>query len=917
VAEAAAAAVLWLTEGEVVLTALEAFAIATSVELVAASAYNNYAKRRARDKMRDAHNASLRDRYVMARSGISQRRIVLGRQRVSGSVSFIKSYGANKEKLVTIVPLSAEEIDAVEAIYFDDEQVVLDGGGNVIGINRRELFTISSAGATFSLQEVPKTGTVSAMVRYGSTETALTVTGVVGKDVTVSGASASLTGQVTVSYQPAYSPHAPTEGLTGTSSITTNGSGAGSVTLPNPPTPGTVWVLRPGNATIDSTDTDVTPLSSVAGSVVSLTGAAPSTTYTVTYQYTSPAKARIRVYRGEPGQVADAALIAALPGVWTSAHVGNGIAYLVMEADYDPDAFSSGVPNLSALVRGSKVFDPRTGVTAWTENPALLARHVATHPLGGRLTASRINDETIIAAANVCDTMVSYVVGGRTYTRKRYTAGLVLSSGQRADDVIQDLCEAMGGDRAFTDGQLRVKAGAWVTPVQVLDESWLIREAGSVQSQRRRPMEEVANVISGVFADEESDYQVRDFPTVRSATYIAEDGQELPEDIDLNAVTFSAQAQQIAAQRMRRKRFGRRISVTCNMRAYGVEWGDVLYVNLPTRFGFVNLPCEVLDVSFTVDGGIALAMEEIGPEIWAIGDSFSEVVLRPNVFSPSPVLLPPVTGLSVSTADAVQVRNADGTVVQRMRVSWDTPAEQSVAASGGGVEVRYGVASWPEAQWLRVFAEGGASRVDIPGVQQGQLYLVKARYYNSLVNGRWSLPVLHAVGARSIVVDTPQLAAGAATQVEKVQVASLTVNASSGTGSTYPAPPSSSARWAYVGTMTFTAQATSGNALLHISAKASYTGVNTIDVGRFIAAAEINFDWDNDQTEAVGDNVAELYDKVPNDTGVSVTAKFQIATTRSVSVTSGVTYTWPIYARKLEGTLTLTDFEARLEIIKR
>lgn len=775
-AEAAAAAVAWLTSGEVILTTFEAYAIATAVELVAATAYNNYAKRRAREKMREAHNASLRDRYVMARSGIAQRRIVLGRQRVSGSISFVKSYGVNKEKIVTILPISAEEIDAVEAIYFDDERVALDGSGNVLGINRRELFTISSAGSTFSLQDVPATGTVSAVVRYGTTETTLTVASVVGRDVTVSGASASLTGQVTVSYQPAYSPFSQSA-IDATDSITTDGSGNGTVTLAQTPIAGSVTVVTAGNATIDSRSIDATAFASVAGNVVTLTGAPTTegTQFVVQYRYLSASKAKIRTYLGAPGQVADAALIAALPGVWTSAHVGNGIAYIIMEADYDPDAFQSGLPNISAQVRGSKVYDPRTGVTAWSENAALLARHVATHPLGGRLPAARINDDTFITAANVCDTLVAYVMGGRTYTRPRYTAGLVMSSGQRADDVIQDLCEAMGGDRAFVDGQLRVKAGAWTTPLQTLDESWLVREGGSVQSQRRRPMEELANITTGVFADQENDYQVRDFPPVRSTLYIAEDGTELPDDIDLNGVTFSAQTQQIAAQRMRRKRFGRRISVTCNMRAYSVEWGDVLYVNLPTRFGFVNLPCEVLDVSFTLDGGIALALEEVGPEIYTIAPSYSEVVLPPNVFSPSPVLLPPVTGLAVSSADAVQVRNADGTVVQRMRVSWNAPAEQSVLANGGGVEVRYGVASWPESQWLRVPVEGGALRVDIPGVQQGQLYLVKARYFNSLVNGQWSPPVLHAVGSRSIQVGTGGLVPEAATKVRVATASNVTI----------------------------------------------------------------------------------------------------------------------------------------------
>lgn len=108
---------------------------------------------------------------------------------------------------------------------------------------------------------------------------------------------------------------------------------------------------------------------------------------------------------------------------------------------------------------------------------------------------------------------------------------------------------------------------------------------------------------------------------------------------------------------------------------------------------------------------------------------------------------------------------AQATVVVRARVSWAPAPDASVNASGGGVEVRYGVASWPESQWLRVFAEGGATQVDVTGVQQGQLYLFKARYYNPLVNGQWSLPILHQVGVRYSQIDTPSLAPGAVSPI--------------------------------------------------------------------------------------------------------------------------------------------------------
>lgn len=905
-AEAVAATVAFLSEGEVILTAFEAFAAAAAIELVAVTMVNNYAKRRAREKMRQAHNDNLRDRYVMGRSTITQRRIVLGRQRVSGNLAFLKSYGTNLGKIAWVLPLSAEEIDGVEAIYFDDEQVILDGSGNVTGVNRRELFSISSTGATFTLQSAPKSGSVSAVARYGTTVTTLGVS-VVGKDVTVSGASSTLSGQVTISYQPETTAYLPTAAINATASIFTNGSGTGSVTLPNAPLAGSAQAVRLGNATIDTVDIDATALLSVVGNVATITGGAASVEYVVNYQYTETSRARIRIFTGAPGQVADPALIAALPGIWTSGHVGNGIAYLSGEFDYDPDAFPSSLPNVSALIRGSKVYDPRTGLTAWSENPALLTRHVATHPLGGRLAAARINDASFITAANVCDTSTAYVVNGRTYNRALYTAGTVLTSGTRADDVIQDLCEAMGGDRAFTDGQLRVKAGAWVTPLQTLDESWLIKEGGAVQSQRRRPVEEIANIITGAFADEENDYQVRDFPTVRSATYIAEDGEELPDDLDLNAITFSAQAQQVAAQRMRRKRFGRRISVTCNQRAFPVEWGDNIYVNLPTRYGFVNLPCEVLDVSFTIEGGIQLALEEIGPEIWAVSSSYAEVALRPNVFSPSPLEVPAVAGLAASSADAVQVRNADGTVVQRIRASWTAATSGAVLANDGGTEVRYGLASWPEAQWISRKAEGGATQIDLVGVQQGQVYLIKARHFNALVNGKWSLPILHVTGARSVAIDTPQLVANAAT-VPVIATGGGTKTQANVTSSSSLDPVTNYVTGSWVNNtgQTVTVQ-------YEITAVVSVTRNAGSDPWLF-PLVQLKYG----PSTSLSSETTDL-ELTPDDviTTISIVRQGTVANGETAQAIFGMNWSWETPATRLGGTMTASQIACRVTAIKR
>ena len=734
---------------EMTLTAGEIYLASQAIVATAAVYSLRESQRRQQNAARDTYNASLRDRYVMTRGATEPRQVVLGRQRVSGPLAYIGSYGSNREHLVLAVILAAHEIDAIEAVYFDDERVTLDGSGNVLSVTRRDLFTLTGATSSFTLSSEPAAGTVVATVAYGTTIVSLGAT-VSGSTVTVTGGTVGATGTVTIAYQPAQSPWTRTEEYTDDQTlITLDASGNGTVTLPRTPDAGTVRVVYSTGTGVQQSDTDLSANMTVSGAVVTVT-ASPITDNTayVSYRWNASfSKARVRKYLGAAGQTADAAMIAALPGVWTSAHTMTGLAYLVVELDYDPDAFPSGLPNVSALVRGAKLYDPRTSTTTWSENPALMMRYVATSPLLGRQTAATVNDASVITAANACDVAAAYLVNGRTYNRALYTAGLTVKSGTRAKDVLDDLARAMAGRWVFVDGQLRVKAGAYVTPLQTLDESWL---AGgqAVQVQARANRSDVFNVVTGKFADETRDYIVADYPRVSAAAYITEDGAELPLDVTLNTVTFTGQAQQVAAVAMRDARQGLRVSLLCNMRAFPVEVFDTIYVTLP-RFGWSAKSFEVLDVAWTLDGGIQLALKETDASIWTLGTSFADTDPAPNTLLPSPWRVPPITGLTCSSGTTQLLRQSDGTIISRIRVSWNAITDAFVS-DGGGVEVRYGFAWQTEDQWQSVEAPNGQSALMLASsVRDGLIYMVKARAFNSLVRGAWCTPVLHKVVGKS------------------------------------------------------------------------------------------------------------------------------------------------------------------------
>lgn len=731
---------------EMVFTAGEILAASQAIVAVAAVYTLREQQRRAQGAARDAYNSSLRDRYVMSRGTAHARQLVLGRQRVSGPVAFLQSYGADRQNLAMVVLLAAHEIDAVEAIYIGDEQAQIDGSGNVVAVKRRDTYTMTGATGSFDISSDPAAGTVTATVSYGSSVVTLTVGTITGRTVPLSGGTVAQTGTVVIQYQPAQSPYVQTAtGYDLSASITLNGSGTGSVTLPYTPASGSVVVVitdpAPGG---DYPDINLAAYLSIAGAVVTITASPIIGTAYVTYrQVPSTYRMRIRSYLGTAGQVADATLVAALPGVWTSAHKLTGQAYLLVECDFDPDAFPSGLPNVSAVIRGAKCYDPRSGTTVWTQNPAVLLRHAATHALCGRLPTGLIDDAAISAAANVCDTSAGYVVNGQTFTRALYTAGTLYKSGARPIDVINDLATAMAGRWCFVDGLLRVRAGSYVTPLQTLDETWLSGGA-AIQVQARPSRSDVFNVCTGHIVDEQRDYTQVDYPRVASSSYITEDGAELPLEIDLNCVSFTGQAQQVVAAMMRDARQGLRVQLTCNMRAYQVEPFDVLNVTLP-RFGWSAKPFEVMDVSWTLEGGIALQLKETSSTTWALGTSFAASDPAPNTLLPSPWAVPAVAGLACTSGTTELQQQADGTVTSTIKASWTAITDRYVTESGGGVEVRYGLGTAPESQWRSVLAPEGVTQVRLADVQDTRIYLVKARAYTMLAKGAWTALVSHLV----------------------------------------------------------------------------------------------------------------------------------------------------------------------------
>ena len=312
---------------------------------------------------------------------------------------------------------------------------------------------------------------------------------------------------------------------------------------------------------------------------------------------------RIKTHTGSPTQAADADLVSESAGKWTNDHRLQGVAYIYARLEFEADAFPNGEPNITAIIKGKKVYDPRTSTTAWSDNAALCFRDYLASDFGLSSPANEIDDAKIITAANICDENVTLAVGG---TEKRFTTNGAITTGNKPADTIDSLLRPMGGMLWYSQGRWRVKAAAYITPTVTFDEDDL-RSTLTINTRHSR--RDNFNIVRGTFRGAESNWQFSDFPEIKSNTFIQVDnGQESAMDLELGLVSSAATAQRIAKIALYQNREQLTLTASFGLRAFQVQVGDVIkFTN--SRAGFVDKPFEVLSWAFGSDGNGALEVK--------------------------------------------------------------------------------------------------------------------------------------------------------------------------------------------------------------------------------------------------------------------------------------------------------------------
>jgi hypothetical protein len=398
----------------------------------------------------------------------------------------------------------------------------------------------------------------------------------------------------------------------------------------------------------------------VIGTISSITGTDDDGKVT-TGKYAN--KAWVRRYAGTDDQTVDYKLATAKPDQWTASHAGKGIAYFALTFKYDEETYRTGKPELTVLVQGKKVYDPRldstqTGgsgtqriadPTTWTysSNPALcLVNYLLDNRLGLGEDSTRIDWSLVMDAADICDELVN--IPGST-TQKRYTCNVALTVTDRFEDNIKVLAQAMAGVCYYSGGLWRIYAGAWSSSAFTLTDNDLVN--GGISVVTAYPYNQRYNSVRGQFVNKDRNWQPMEYQPVINTSYVTADGEQAWLETDFAACTNEYEAQRHAILLSRRSRNGQVATVKCGMSAFKImpfQTGTVTF----SEIGWLNKTVRCEGWQFDPSGAVELVLREEASTDW--NDPLTTDYLTPtSVTTPVPDIYEPLppTNLTVNTLD--------------------------------------------------------------------------------------------------------------------------------------------------------------------------------------------------------------------------------------------------------------------------
>lgn len=455
----------------------------------------------------------------------------------------------------------------------------------------------------------------------------------------------------------------------------------------------------------------------------------------VVYQYTDQ-KQRVKVQKhlGVPGQTGDAYLTG-LVGAdkWGPNHKLEGCTYTVVTLDLNFPEFQGGIVPIEVVLKGKKLYDPRTGTTYWSDNPALCLRDYLLSDFC-RVKASDLPNSDFVTAANVCDEVFSF--------GKRYTLNGTVKSDQTQADVLEAMAHAMAG--TITATAWRVRAGKYIAPIAALYQEDIV---GSVAITSSISGADLTNGVTGQYISAENDWVMTDFKPYQNTAYITEDGRENYADMSFEFTNTVQRVHNIARIDTEDSRNAFSVKADFSLKAWPLQIGD--RVTFTSAFlSQAGKIYRITDKQMNPSGTVSLTLKEDAPEIWDFADAVVADA-TPNSNTSNPFIIGTLTSLTCNSGTNVLSINTDGSVVSRIALTWTLPTVDAISDKDS-VEIE-----WQDVAgggFSRMVVSGEATSAYIVPVIDNHIYTIRVRASRPYLNvtGQWTYATHTVVGKTAL-----------------------------------------------------------------------------------------------------------------------------------------------------------------------
>jgi hypothetical protein len=425
-------------------------------------------------------------------------------------------------------------------------------------------------------------------------------------------------------------------------------------------------------------------------------------------------------------------------GVYTSADALSGYTYIVLTLDLNLSRFQGGPPAITARIRGKKVYDYRTGLTAYSGNAALCLADFITSEPGFNAARSQIDSASVIAAANACDAAGFSCDGS-------------FKTDQAREATKQQLEDSFGAFSHQSGGVWRITPGAWTTPVMAITDADLaapiqIDQAGFLSKER-------FNTVRGKYVDAAGLGVSTDFTPWQNLAEVAADGLVKVRDITLPFTYTHQRTQDLARMMVERSRGGLTITYPGQMRLWPLQPGDRVSVT-NAEFGFAAKTFRVIDWTFHPKTPVALVLLEDVPAYYNAAAVITADA-APNSTLPNPYAQIALNGLTAESGTNQLLRQSDGTITTRVLLRWSASTAGYVL-QGGTVQIQTKLATETGDIWTPADMLPGDSVSDfLLGLADRTTYLIRARFVNQIgVTGPWNV-IAHTVIGKTAPPATP------------------------------------------------------------------------------------------------------------------------------------------------------------------